>query len=129
MALVNRRTELCQAIGHRTAAEIGAGDFETEAQQNLGDAAHADAADSDEVRVLRGGEHEAEKITLPSASLHLSVDVQSAINTVRRQSCGALFSRWHRNTQSNALFNWDITGVLRVSRIQTRGEIEGRAGR
>ena len=38
-------------------AQIGAGDLHLHAEQNLRNAAHADAADSDEVNVLGGGEH------------------------------------------------------------------------
>ena len=39
------------------APQIGAGDLHAQVEQNLGNAAHADAADADEVRVLRGGKH------------------------------------------------------------------------
>ena len=57
VAFVDCRAKLGESIGHRTAAQIGTGDLDTEAQQNLGDAAHADAAYPDEVRVLRRRKH------------------------------------------------------------------------
>ena len=44
-------------VSDRTAAQIGAGDLHFQAQQDFGDAAHADAADADEMYVLRGREH------------------------------------------------------------------------
>ena len=37
--------------------EVGSGDFVAEVQQHLGDAAHADASDADEVNALNFGEH------------------------------------------------------------------------
>jgi hypothetical protein len=49
---------LSQPVGDWPAAQIGAGDFEAHAEQDLGDAAHADAADANEVCVLRSYEHE-----------------------------------------------------------------------
>ena len=57
VAFIDGCAQLRQAVGDWTAAKIGAGDFHAEAEQNLGNAAHADAADTDEVRVLGGGEH------------------------------------------------------------------------
>ena len=57
VAFVDGGAQLRQAIGDRTAAQIGAGDLHAEVEQDLGDAAHADAADANEVRVLGGGEH------------------------------------------------------------------------
>src|SRR5947209_18480172 len=45
VALVNGGAELGQAIRNGAAAQIGAGAFESEVQQHLGDAAHADAAE------------------------------------------------------------------------------------
>ena len=57
VALVDGCAHLGEAVGHRPAAQIGAGDLDAEVEQNLGDAAHADAADADEVRVLGGGKH------------------------------------------------------------------------
>ena len=50
--LINGRAQLSQAICHRAAAQVGAGDLHAQAKQDLGDAAHADSADADEVRVL-----------------------------------------------------------------------------
>jgi len=38
--------------------EIRAGDFVAEVQQNLGDTAHADATDTDEMNPLNSSEHE-----------------------------------------------------------------------
>lgn len=45
-----------QAVGHGGAAQVGAGDGVAEREQDLRDAAHADAADTDEVNSLCGGE-------------------------------------------------------------------------
>jgi len=60
---------------------------------------------------------EGEKITVPSHTLHLSMEQLSALNTSQRESCGHLFSPTYRNTRPNAPFNQDMTGALRVSRI------------
>ncbi len=57
VAFINSRAQLRQPVGHRAALEIGAGDLHAQIEQNLGNAAHADAADTDEVRVLRCGKH------------------------------------------------------------------------
>ena len=47
----DRRAEARQALGRVARGEIGPGDDETEVQQHLGDATHADAADPNEVNV------------------------------------------------------------------------------
>ena len=57
VALVNGGAQLRQPLSHRAAAQVGARDLHAQVEQNLGNAAHADAADTDEVRVLRGGKH------------------------------------------------------------------------
>ena len=62
MAFINCRPQLRKPVGHRTAAQIGARDLHLQAEQNLRNPAHADAADADEVRVLGGGEHGGAKL-------------------------------------------------------------------
>ena len=57
MAFINGGAKQGEPVGDRAAAEIGAGDFHVEAEEDFGNTAHADAADTDEVRVLAGGEH------------------------------------------------------------------------
>ena len=57
VALIDGGAQLGQAIGDGAAAQIGARDLHAQVEQDLGDAAHADAADANEVRVLGGGEH------------------------------------------------------------------------
>jgi hypothetical protein len=52
MTFIDGGAQLGQPVGDRTAAQIGARDLHAQVEQNLGDAAHADAADADEVRVL-----------------------------------------------------------------------------
>jgi len=52
-----------------------------------------------------------------------------AINTLPPESCGYLFSLQYRNTQPEALFYPDMTGALRVSRIQTQGNNSSRTNR
>ena len=52
VAVGDARAERGEAVGHRRALEVGAGDRVAEVQQHLGDAAHAGAADADEVHVL-----------------------------------------------------------------------------
>jgi hypothetical protein len=54
---------------------------------------------------------------------HLSVDLQSALNTGASKSCGTLFSILYRNLVSHSLFNRDITGA-EGSRIQARSKEE-----
>ena len=49
-----------QALGDRRGFQVGAGDLVAEVQQHLGDAAHADAADADEMNALNFGEHESQ---------------------------------------------------------------------
>jgi hypothetical protein len=46
-----------QALSDSGGLEIGAGDLVSEIEQDLGDAAHADAADAYEVDALNFGEH------------------------------------------------------------------------
>ena len=58
VAFVDRRSKLRQPVGHRTAAQVGAGDFHLQVEQDLGNPAHTNAADTDEVRVLGCSEHE-----------------------------------------------------------------------
>jgi hypothetical protein len=48
-------------------------------------------------------------------SLHLSIDLQTAINTGAPESCGHLFSLKYRNTLTNPLFNHHRTGALRAA--------------
>ena len=57
MAFVDGGAELGEAVGDGAAAEVGAGDLHAKVEQDFGDAAHADAADSDEVDVLLLDEH------------------------------------------------------------------------
>ena len=45
----NGRPEVFQALGHGRCLEVGTGHFVTQVEQHLGDAAHAHAADTDEV--------------------------------------------------------------------------------
>ena len=57
MALVDDGAKLREPIRDRAAAQVGAGDLHPLVEKDLGDAAHADAADANEVCVLRSGEH------------------------------------------------------------------------
>ncbi len=52
VAFIDGCAQLSQAIGHRAATQIGAGDTKAHIQQDFGDTAHADSADTNEVRVL-----------------------------------------------------------------------------
>ena len=58
MALVDRRAQRLQPLGHRRRAQIGTGNLVAQRQQHLGDAAHADAADAHEMYALNLGKHE-----------------------------------------------------------------------
>ena len=57
VTLVNPGAERRQSIGGRAQLQVRAGDFISQVQQHFGDAAHANAADSDEVEVLRLKKH------------------------------------------------------------------------
>ena len=57
MSLVDRCAHPGKPVSHRRAAQIGARNLHVQVKQNLGNAAHADAADADKVRVLRGCKH------------------------------------------------------------------------
>ena len=57
VALKNRRAQRGQPVGNRRAAQVGAGDGIAEGQQDLGDAAHADAANPNEMNALCFGKH------------------------------------------------------------------------
>jgi hypothetical protein len=52
------RAQIRKPLGHSGTLEVRTGDFIAEVQQYLGDAAHADAADSDEMNVLDFREHD-----------------------------------------------------------------------
>jgi hypothetical protein len=64
MALVDNCAHARQSIRHRPAAQIRARNLHAEVEQNLCDAAHAYAADADEVRVLGGSKHKVLNSTL-----------------------------------------------------------------
>ena len=49
VTLIDQRAALGKAVGQRGKAEVGAADAVTQFQQDFGEAAHADAADADEV--------------------------------------------------------------------------------
>ena len=49
---VDGGAQLGEPIGNGATTQIGAGDPQAHVEQDLGDAAHADSADADEVRVL-----------------------------------------------------------------------------
>src|SRR6202049_3228575 len=53
----NHGTEADQALRDRRTLEVGTGNLVAEVQQHLGDTAHADAADSDEMNALNLGEN------------------------------------------------------------------------
>ncbi len=57
------RAEALQALGDGRGLEVGTGDFVTQVEQHLGDAAHAGAADADEV-------HAADTAHAPDFGLH-----------------------------------------------------------
>ena len=57
VALVDGGSQLRETVGDGAAAQVGAGDAHAHGQQNLGDAAHADSADANEVNVLLLDEH------------------------------------------------------------------------
>jgi len=57
VAFIDGCAELGEAVSDGTTAEVGAGDLHAQAEKDFGDAAHADAADAYEVRVLGGCEH------------------------------------------------------------------------
>ncbi len=57
MALEGERAECGEAMGDGRGLEVRAGNLIAEVQQDLGDAAHADAADAYEMNALNFGEH------------------------------------------------------------------------
>ena len=57
MPLVNGGPQADKAVCDRAAAQIGTRDFHAQVEQNLGNPAHADSADPDEVNVLGDGKH------------------------------------------------------------------------
>ena len=57
MAFVNTSAERRQTIRSGAQLQVRAADLIAQIQQHLGDAAHANAADSDEVQVLRLKKH------------------------------------------------------------------------
>ncbi len=57
VAFIHNGAELREPLRHRRAAQIGTRNFHVLIEQNFGDAAHADSADANEMRVLRGGKH------------------------------------------------------------------------
>jgi len=56
MAFKDLRTKVCKALGDGRGTEVGSGDAVSEIEDDLGDAAHADAADADKVDALDFGE-------------------------------------------------------------------------
>ncbi len=56
VALEDVGAERGEAVGDGGAAQVGAGDGVAHGEQDLGDAAHADAADANEVNAMRGRE-------------------------------------------------------------------------
>jgi hypothetical protein len=62
VALVDGGAQLSETVGHRATAQVRAGNFHIEVEQDLRDAAHADATDADEVRVLRSSKHRGVKL-------------------------------------------------------------------
>jgi hypothetical protein len=59
MADVDLAADGCQALRGIRLAQVGAGDLVAQVQQDLGNAAHADAADADEVDFLDFTVHDA----------------------------------------------------------------------
>jgi hypothetical protein len=57
MALVNGCTHLGEPLGNRATAKVGAGDAHPQRQQDFGNPAHPDAANSNEVNVLLLNKH------------------------------------------------------------------------
>ena len=57
VAFIDGGAEVGEAVSDGAAAQIGAGDLYAEVQQDLGNAAHPDSTDADEVRVLGGCKH------------------------------------------------------------------------
>src|SRR5690349_7563701 len=57
MALADGCATVDEARGDRGLTEIGAGHRRAEVEQHLGDAAHADATDADEMDALNLGKH------------------------------------------------------------------------
>ena len=53
MTLVNRGTQILEALGDRGRLGVRAGHGIAERQEHFGDAAHADAANTDEVNPLK----------------------------------------------------------------------------
>ena len=58
MALEAASAQRCKTLGDRGTLEVGAGNLVAEVQQHLGDAAHANAADTYEMNALNFGKHE-----------------------------------------------------------------------
>ena len=56
VAFEDDRAERGQTLGDRRGLQVGAGNLVAEVEQDLGNAAHADAADADEVHALDFGE-------------------------------------------------------------------------
>ena len=56
MTFINGRTQFLEPFGNIRKPHVGAGDGVTEREKNLGDAAHADAADADEMDALEVAE-------------------------------------------------------------------------
>ena len=61
VAFEDGRAQAGQAMGDGRALQIGAGNLVAEIQQHLGDTAHADAADADEMNALNFGKHRSGK--------------------------------------------------------------------
>ena len=57
MAFEDDGAQRGQAMRDRRRLQVGAGNLVAEVQQHLGDAAHADAADADEMHALNFGKH------------------------------------------------------------------------
>ena len=57
MTFKNGGAQAEQPVGNRRAFQVGAGDAVAQVEQDLGDSAHADAANPYEMYVLRADEH------------------------------------------------------------------------
>ena len=57
MAFKNRSAQAEKTVGDRRAFQVGSGDAVAQVEQDLGDSAHADAANPYEMYVLRADEH------------------------------------------------------------------------
>ncbi len=76
----SRCTHRCQALGDGRAFQVGAGDLVAKVQQDLGNTAHADATDADEMDALDLGEHN----FISAASTRMNADDKALSRSSRR---------------------------------------------